>query len=736
MKKREELRMIHFLWIPVFLLIFAASAFNQENSSQSRPQEEMIPEEAQQQTWTRSFQEAETAFNSDAPGNSIPLFQNLIAAITEEKLKRGLTEPEQLMLWRSLDYLGQAFYLEGQQDQSSGVFLKLIELNPNYRVNEDLVSPKIITFVAKIKSENLGLLSILSEPPGAQVKLNGNPVGTTDIPELYTLKGDHELEISKPGFVLQKSMITIVPKKTQKLNFKLERNSSVAFFITYPKNVEILMQGKSLGITGGTAAERAANAATALNLPAADFSEEFSIPDLQPGVFELEFRRACWKTEYRKITIDKHDDFLFEPIILEPSYATLNITADDPQANIFVDNEYIGIVPKPKLQVCSGTHVVKLKGPFGKFEKEVTVKKDEVLNLSAVLNPSLNFLGLISGGDVQKTDMDRLTAETIRQLSELKKLNFSDNTTTGDRASVVETMRQIISGIDSNIPDKERRTRIQEVCTRVESDLLLIGYVPREKLQRTIRFYVLSNWSSMADIRAIQAFDGGQWNQFRAELDYEEPLFEKRMGVNLIDTSITSGPVIARVVVKTFEEAQPLTQGDILTSVNGKAVKSVSEVHRELGRLQGEEQISVTVSRAGATSSIPLKMVNSPLEIRFDNPGLLYNRQMVAFQKDINISINPFEKNIGWLNIGLCHMHFGEYDLAFEQLRQIKLERPVGIGQGTVLYRIAQCYRELGYKKEARESLEEALQFSQNTLVTDDGPSLIREIKRAQLALQ
>ncbi len=262
----------------LFLLSFAPAAFNQETPP-SGPQEEMIPEEAQQETWTKSFQAAETAFNSDAPGNSIPMFQNLITGITEQKLKRGLTEPEQIMLWRSLDYLGQAFYLEGQQDQSRIVFLKLIELNPNYRMNEDLVSPKIITFVSKIKNENLGMLSITSEPPGAAVKLDGNTVGTTDITEMYSLVGDHTLEISKPGFVSQNSTVTIIPQKTQKLKFKLERSSSVAFFITYPKNVELILQGKSIGVTGGNAAERAATAATSLNLPANDFSAEFTISD-------------------------------------------------------------------------------------------------------------------------------------------------------------------------------------------------------------------------------------------------------------------------------------------------------------------------------------------------------------------------------------------------------------------------------------------------------------------------
>jgi hypothetical protein len=42
----------------------------------------------------------------------------------------------------------------------------------------------------------------------------------------------------------------------------------------------------------------------------------------------------------------------------------------------------------------------------------------------------------------------------------------------------------------------------------------------------------------------------------------------------------------------------------------------------------------------------------------------------------------------------------------------------------------------MDYKKEAEESLNEASQFTKNTLLSDDGPTLIREIKRAQIALK
>jgi len=713
-------------------------AFGQQTPPpESKPQEAPIEEEAMQMQWAKAFQEAEKVFNSENQTSSIPMFESLITQITEQKVKRGLTDPEMLLLLRSLDYLGQANYNEGETEKSKLVFLKLMELNPNYQLNQELTSPKIIDFVKKIKDQNLGMITITTEPPGATIKLDGVSAGNSDITGLYSLKGDHDLEISKPGFVTQQSTLNVVPGKSQKFNFKLERSSSVAYFITYPKGVEISMGDKLLGTTASTTPpQRAEQSAIAMNVPLADFSDEFAVPDLQPGSYEVQFKKPCWETQLRKITIEENADYPFEPIVLTPSIAQLNITADDEKANVFIDNDYIGMAPLQKHQVCAGKHLIKIKGPRGKYETTVDVKKNQALNIDAHLNPSLTFMGLVAEPDILKSDLDKLTVEINENLLKLHNLNYVDNSQSGDRMVVQENLRKILDGIKTNTPDKDRRSAIQELCTAAESDLLLIGYVPKEKLQRNVEFYLLSNWSSMADIRNIQVFDGSEWKRFMAELDYEEPLFQKRLGVYLIDTLITDGPIVAQVLLKGAGESQLLNTGDQILAIEGKAVKNASEVQQVLMDLQKNDAVKISLQRAGSAMDVDQKLLNSPMEIQFNNPTLLFNRQLIGFKKDYNLSVNPLEKNIAMLNIGLCHMHFAEYDLAFEQLRQVQLDRAVGIGPGTVQYRIAQCYRELGYKKESGESLQEAAKYSQNTIYSDDGPSLQREIRRAQLALQ
>src|SRR5438309_12075285 len=114
----------------LFLIVFSFFSFNlmaQEiPPPTSGPREEPIPEEAQQQKWTAAFQDAEKAFNSDTPESSIPLFQNLVTEISDQKNQRQLSQSELSLLWRSLDYLGQAYFNDGQVDPARSVFVKLI----------------------------------------------------------------------------------------------------------------------------------------------------------------------------------------------------------------------------------------------------------------------------------------------------------------------------------------------------------------------------------------------------------------------------------------------------------------------------------------------------------------------------------------------------------------------------------------------------------------------------------
>jgi tetratricopeptide (TPR) repeat protein len=496
------------------------------------------------------------------------------------------------------------------------------------------------------------------------------------------------------------------------------------------------MNGKSLGFTAGDAPERTTAAAAERNLPVTEFSAEFPIPELQPGTYEVEFRKPCWETPRRRMEITANDDYYLAPIIMEPAKATLNITADDPQANIFLDNEYKGLGSKQSLQVCPGKHVVKLKGPFGKFEKEVELTNNQTLEISAQLKPSLAFLGIVSFSAMAKAQLERFRQETIRELNGLSTLNFQDNSKSTDQAALDEAIQEIAISLEEPTPDPARQEKIQELCGKVESDLLLFGFVPEGAQDRAVDYYLLSNWSSMADIRRIQTENNEEWKRFKSQLEYDHPLFEKRLGINAIDTAVTPGPVIAKLSLKTYQDSQPLLVGDIVTAIQDQPVKTTEELLAAARALQKPDGIQLTVVRSGATTAIPLQLMLSAMEIDFTDPELLFNRQLAWFKKMAGLDrTSAQEKNVALLNVALCHMHFKEYDRALEQLQQVQLEREIGIGPGTVKFRMAQVYRALGRLDDAKKSLAEAVRAQQNTLGSDDGPLLPMEAERLQQAL-
>jgi hypothetical protein len=179
------------------------------------------PESAEMDKWTKAFQSAETMFYSRTQYSCVPLFQNLISRMMEVRTDRDLTDSEILLLGKSLDYLAQAFFNNAEFDRARHVLLNLIELDPDYQMDEDLVSPRITELFSQVKQENLGRLSITSEPKNAAVRMDGRIVGITDIKVVYGIKGNHQLEISKSGYVTLEKNVIITPGTTQQVEVQL-----------------------------------------------------------------------------------------------------------------------------------------------------------------------------------------------------------------------------------------------------------------------------------------------------------------------------------------------------------------------------------------------------------------------------------------------------------------------------------------------------------------------------------
>lgn len=260
-----------------------------------------------------------------------------------------------------------------------------------------------------------GTLTVSSDPPGAEVKLDGRPVGTTKVASMPVSNGIHTLEVAKEGFEVVKKTITIT-KDPSIQSFSLKKLSFDAYLLTYPTGAQVFLDGTLIGSTTGHGNPRAKSVAEIFNLPVNDFSFDFEVRNVSPGLHQLEVREACW-VDVKK-TIDgsqlKENPYL-DAIVLEPSLAFLTIDADDPQMIVTLDGKEIGHAEDGSFTLCSGSHVI---GTFIKdqhIQKEVYLDRYQTLSLTfenktlknAEINPNnrngnLGFCSMLVGDQTKQ----------------------------------------------------------------------------------------------------------------------------------------------------------------------------------------------------------------------------------------------------------------------------------------------------------------------------------------------
>ena len=114
----------------------------------------------------------------------------------------------------------------------------------------------------------------------------------------------------------------------------------------------------------------------------------------------------------------------------------------------------------------------------------------------------------------------------------------------------------------------------------------------------------------------------------------------------------------------------------------------------------------------------------TPLEVPLADPAFLYNRAIVDLRH--RIAVEPENANLASLNAGLCHMELGDYETALkEYLPRVVLSASKGISQGTVLYYTGLAYMKLGENAEAIRNFQQALEFPDATLQSNDGPRVV-----------
>jgi tetratricopeptide (TPR) repeat protein len=160
-----------------------------------------------------------------------------------------------------------------------------------------------------------------------------------------------------------------------------------------------------------------------------------------------------------------------------------------------------------------------------------------------------------------------------------------------------------------------------------------------------------------------------------------------------------------------------------VVTADGDPVTRALDLLEAVRAAEPGSSVALTVTRGGSSTSLSLDVGATPLEVPLGDPSFLYNKAIVDLRH--RMVTEPENEQLARLNVGLCHMELGDYETALkEYLPRVVLPETGGISQGTVLYYTALAYLKLGERAEAVRLFQQALDFPEATLQSNEGPKV------------
>jgi tetratricopeptide (TPR) repeat protein len=696
----------------------------------AQPSPPPIPEDVQRELVAAQdlLGRAQTEFDGSQQSRSIALLEDLATRLETLRRQGQLPPRGKGMLVTAYELRGRAYFNIGLSEKAADSFRQLLQVQPQFALSKDRVSPKVVDFFNGVKKGMVGFLAVSSKPAGARVTLNGEFLSLTDFFPLEVLAGDYTVEVSRDGYLTETRAVTIAPRGTQTLNVPLSRTAASAWVITQPPQVEVWVDGQLRGTTSGALSPDQAEAARAKGIDPARASSRTEIPNLSLGNHVLEFRRRCYETVKRTIDVPEALDYDAEPALLEDSVASLHLDSDPPGGRIYLDNDPnpVGVTPKDLDGVCSGRHHIEVKHGSGRFIQDVILGRNEALSLDCPIRPSLAYLGLVASGATAQRAAGGVEESLKDRLTKIRTLNVLP--APKDRVQAVLdseklTLSTLVGGSADADTDAVRRAT-EKLAAAMEVQGFLVAVLPDEKIQRTAGLFLLAAGNTVSDRFDVSLIDTASFDRFLAAVDRQTSLFRTWAGLVTVDTATVDGVPVLRTTPLSPAAVAGVGPGDVVTAVDGKPVKQTADLMGAVDARKPKDKLALQVRGPSGARNVELTLGQTPQEISLNDPSLLYNKVMMELRQQVEGYPGTEVAALARLDLAICAMHFGDFAAAHEHLLRARSELPArpGISQGTALYYLAVTLDRLGYGKEAADAYRAASGLKDATVFNNDGP--------------
>jgi hypothetical protein len=676
--------------------------------------------------------QARASFDALDYENTVKALDSAIGAIEARP-----TEEARRLLPGAYEMRARSHFGLNREPAARADFVSLLKVDPGY-VLTGQVSPRIIAVFDQILKTTVTELRLAIMPPDAEVLLNGVRVPASGM--LPIAVGDHTLSASRIGFrPVSRPFTAVAGEATVVDTLALERVSSVLRFVTAPAGVEVLIDGVSHGVTrpGPPPAEYAERAARA-GVPATNLSAVLIVTEIPIGAHRIEFRKDCFVRADRKLAVDQLDDYVLDPVKLDPAVATLDVRSNQGGTMVLVDGQQRGVAPITIGDVCEGDHLVELKSASGRYFQRVNVRTGQKIPIEGTLRPAFAIVSA-SGPAALNTDL-RLTIEKQMQASQSVTL-FAPSAEEAARALGAEKLPADWLAFDLN---KRPLGTAAEVATVMRGDLssrlsklfdaqgIASVTVPSPTSRNRLVVTLLAAGSGEPDVLDVNLDSNESVGLAVGRLDRSLSFFKPSIGLAAVDVADLEGPVVAAVEPNSPAAKAGLQTGDVVLRANGQPVADAAALTTLLGGRKADELLALELKdRAGPPKKAEVRVMMTPRLIGMNDQSLMVNRILVDLRSRLLTGADPALESVIRLNLAVALARVGAWSEARQELQRVKLAEGPGVSTGTVQYLLGITADRMGDRAEAESAWRAAAATS--ALLTEDGPT-VKELAEQRLA--
>jgi len=664
------------------------------------------------------FQEARRLFDSLDYEKAVAALDAAIVAL-EASTPKDVARRDKLA--SAYEMRGRSKFGLGDQDGARADFVLLLKLNPSHTLSGQ-VSPRVVALFEEVLKETVTSITISVTPPTAKLQLDGMPLDAAGT--VRVAAGDHVISAEQQGFRPAKQTVTAAIGTTADISLALERVSSVLRIISSPADVEVRVDGVSVGKT----------VAAAEGGGAAAVSAPLVVSDVTTGPHAVELKRDCFVTSTTRVAVDKPDDYAVGPVVLQPAVASLSVSANQAGAQVFVDGQDRGAAPYKTAELCEGEHLVEVRTSFGRDVKRVDARAGSNITFEGVIKPA--FAIVSASGATLPQDVRMLVeramggSQTVRLLAppaDQADKALKANQLSGDWLATDAGGRPV--GAAAQIAGTIRK----EASTRLAEAFAVQGVASVTALDANrVVVALLAAGSTAPDVFEVSLDNTASINAALATLDQAIPMSRPSIGITAIDVADVAGAVVAGIDANSPAAATALKVGDVIGQAAGQPVADATALAKVVsGRAAGQNLPMEARDAAGATKRVELPVFLTPRIIGLVEQGIPVNRVLLDLRARSAGITDPFEQAVVRLNTAIALGRVGEWSTAQAELRQVKLPDRPGVGNGTVQYLLGVAAEALGSRAEAEVNYKAAM--ATESLLSDDGPR-VKDLAEARLA--